>query len=224
MTGLLIDSSSIISLSINCLLRILKRLSDKTSVKFLITDSIKNEIIDRSLKIERFMLSGLRLSKLLNDGVLNMTDVDYFKSKKLLNIANSIYEVSGKAVKIIQKGEAQAMTAALQQGSDTIIIDERITSTLIENPYNLREILESRLHKPVSVNNKSLIKFKALIGNLSIIRSSDLLAIAYEKGLLKEIALRGDDFAMLKSALWGLKFSGCALTADELNEYLTLLK
>ena len=64
-------------------------------------------------------------------------------------------------------------------------------------------------------------KFKEVIGNPTVIRSVDLLAFAYEKNLLKGIITNKE---YLKSALYSLKFNGCAVSFEEIDEYLNNLK
>lgn len=106
--------------------------------------------------------------------------------------------------------------------SNCLAVDERTTRLLIEDPYALLDILKrKRSNKRIELVQERYDKFKQLIGNPIVIRSVDLLAFAYEKNLLKGIITNKE---YLRSALYSLKFNGCAVSFEEIEEYLINIK
>jgi hypothetical protein len=225
MKEVVVDTSSLISLSTNCLLWVLDVLKEK--VDFYVTKGVVNESINNALRIDRFRLSGVRLLKRLCEGALDYVQADPSLTNKLADAANSIYIVRNKSVKIVHKGEMEAVSAALKKGVKYFLLDERITGTLIDDPYALRDILSNRLHTNVKVDETQLKRFLDLCTGIQVIRSSDLVSITYEKGLMEEyikscggVKVRKD---LIAGMLWGLKFSGCAISTRDIKEYLKIL-
>ena len=225
MKGVVVDTSSLISLSTNCLLWILDSLKDK--VNFYVTKGVIDESINHALRIDRFRLSGMRLLKRLCKGVLDYIDYDMPLADSLTQAANSVFIAWRKPVKIVHMGEMSAVSAAVKAGVNYFLIDERITGMLIDDPNGLRNTLANRLHTKVEIDNRALNRFKELSKSINVIRSSDLVSIAYEKGLMDDfikscsgVKARRD---LISGMLWGLKFAGCAISTKDINEYLKLL-
>jgi hypothetical protein len=147
-------------------------------------------------------------------------------NKKILETANKVYSVKGKFYKIVHKAEMGLMPLAQDNGG-YVIIDERIVDKLINNPVGLKEVFERRLHMEVKLNKDYLENFKSLVGDVNVIKSSDLIAIAHEKGLLKEYIKECYSNKTMKDfvsgALWGLKDNGCSISTNDIKEYLKIL-
>ena len=67
---LVFDSSTIISLSLNSLLYILERLHEKHNIRFIITEEVKYEIVEKPLQIKRFELEALMIQELLYQRII----------------------------------------------------------------------------------------------------------------------------------------------------------
>ena len=93
--------------------------------------------------------------------------------------------------------------------SPYIVIDERTTRMLCENPENLRKLLQKKLHTSVTANKDNYSYFK----NFKIIRSTELAYIAYKKKLFN---LKSSD--ILEAMLYGLKYNGCSISEEEVKQ------
>jgi hypothetical protein len=165
----------------NGLLPLLSRLKHEFPGKFLITEEVKEEIIDRPHEIKRFELGSLQLKSLLNNGIIELPDLNdeqksLLQKRKIeyLNFANSTFRVRHKDIPLIHKGEASILALASILKPSTIAIDERTTRMLCENPENLRKLLQKKLHTEIKANTKNYAYFK----EFRIIRSAELVYIA----------------------------------------------
>jgi hypothetical protein len=93
---------------------------------------------------------------------------------------------------------------------NVIVIDERTTRILIEKPVNLEELLSRKLHTKIKTVKKNFDYFK----NFQVIRTVELMYIAWKKGLV-EIK---DGVSILDALLYALKSKGCAVSDDEIDE------
>jgi len=112
---------------------------------------------------------------------------------------------------LIDIGEASCLALSIllnEKGIDNIIaIDERTTRVLFEKPNNLKKLLEEKLHASVIIKD-----MPSNIGSFKFIRTSELIYVAYKKGLAKI------DREMLDAMLYGAKFKGCAVSSDEIKD------
>ncbi len=213
--NLIFDSSSIISIATNSLLYSLRELKKQFKGEFIIPSSVKKELIDNPIKLKKYKLEALIIQDLLEDKILTIKKE---KINYLMNLANSIYINKRKKIKIVHEGEIE--TIAMQ--NNICVIDERTTRMLIENPLKLKELLEKKLHSKIHIDVKNLNEFKELTKDVKIIRSTELMTIAFEKGLFKDFIPKGKRKDFLDGLLWGLKLRGCAISSDEINQILRL--
>ncbi|MBW2987823.1 hypothetical protein KY336_04705, partial [Candidatus Woesearchaeota archaeon] len=121
-----------------------------------------------------------------------------------------------------------SVATALELNSSALVIDERTTRMAIEEPYELKKLLEKRLHTDVSINEKTLQKFKEATKGLKIIRSVELVTVAYDMGLLdKYVTANGKidkkmKHKLLESVLWALKLNGCAISKRNIDEIVRI--
>jgi len=232
MKSLVFDTSSIISIATNELIPILKLLKEKFIGDFLIPESVKKEVIDYPLTTKKFKLEAIMIMECLNNNYLKLYN-DPFITKKainLLNIANTIFKAQLDYIKIVDLAEVEALALAASKNSDAYVVDERTMRLLIENPNKLRELLETKLHAKITINKENLDKFIKEVGNVKIIRSTELMTIAYESGLFDSyISKTGAIDKKLKSPLlegllWGLKLHGCSISEEEINEVMKIEK
>ena len=218
--AIIFDAGTLISFSMNGLLSQLIKLKKIFNGKFLITEDVKREVIDKPIKIKRFALEGLRIRELLRNKILELpvslgVNLEELKNKtnEIMTKANNTFVGRGKPVHIIDSGESSclALSNILTQKKITnvIAIDERTTRMLGEKPENLKNLLQKKLHTKITYNKEN---FKFFTG-FKFIRSAELVYVIYKKGLLK---LNGD--STLDALLWAVKFKGCSISGDEINE------
>jgi predicted nucleic acid-binding protein len=214
MKVIIFDASSIISLVMSCLIHELIELKKIFKGKFIIPHEVKEEIVDRPMGIKRFELEALRIKDLIDNGVLELPsciDVDSKKisnkTNEVLKTANSIFSSKNKPVKMIHSGEASCIALGMilkEKGvSHALCIDERTTRMLVEKPQNLRELLEKKMNSKIILQQKAFDYFK----DFKILRSSELMYIAYKKNIVR---LKGEK--VLDALLYSLKFKGCSIS------------
>ena len=217
--AIIFDSGALISFSMNGITDIIKKLKEIFKGKFLITSEVKKEIIDTPMKIKRFELEALKLKQLLDEGVLEppsslmIKDSEIIKkTNEILNVANSTFNSEGKDIHIMDTGEASCLALGKMLNErkikNVIVIDERTTRILTEKPKNLKRFLEKKLH--VKIRTKGNLRF---FKDFRIIRSAELVYIAYKRGLVK---LKNSD--VLDALLYAVKFKGAAISGEEIEE------
>jgi predicted nucleic acid-binding protein len=211
---IVVDSSSIISLAVNCLCPLMGSLGQR----FIITPKVFEEIVTKPSNNKRFALESLRIQRLISSGDIVVERSKSDISGRVLAAANKIYSIRGKNLKIIHEAECEVLALAREFGAKAILIDERITRLLIEDPGALKELLSHRNKAKVKMDEVWLKKFQEMVPDVSIIRSSEVVGIAYEKGLLTRMH-NVEDKMVLDAALSALKFSGCAITWEEIADY-----
>ena len=222
MKTLVFDSGPIISLALSNMLWILPELKKKFKGRFLIPEGVKKELIDIPLKGKKFKLEAIQLLSLIEDKTLEIIDDKKVaeKARELIDEANKIFRGFHHNIKIIQVGEMEAMALAALYNADGVVVDERITRTLIEHPYGLKKHMERKLHTRLSVNKQLLEKLSSELDDIYIIRSTELIAIAFELGILdKYLKSRSvSKKELLDAALWAVKLRGCSITENEINQ------
>ncbi|HLE06492.1 MAG TPA: hypothetical protein VI790_04000 [Candidatus Nanoarchaeia archaeon] len=223
MKELLIDSSSLISMATNCLMWVIDKLRESSEIQFVITPEIHKEVIEKSMNIDKFRLSGIRILKRLCNGAIIVKETDMGITNRLLDIANKIYSVKGDYYHVVHEGELGLIPLAIQNKSYTLATDERIFFKMITDPEGLKRLFENRLHTAVTINQDKLNEFKELTKDIDVFKSSDLVAIAYEKGLMNEYIKECESKKLgrdlLTGSLWALKMSGCSISTLDIKEY-----
>ncbi|MEK6817203.1 MAG: hypothetical protein AABX80_00210, partial [Nanoarchaeota archaeon] len=218
--ALIFDSSSLISLSMNGLLEELKKLKKIFNGEFIITNEVKQEVVDTPLKIKEYEFEALKIRNLIDEGYLNMPDKLGIQNKEitdltinLMNLANTMFIGNGNEIQLIQRGEASCLALSKiineRKIKNVLVIDERTTRMLVEKPENLKELLEKKMHVQVKLKKSNFKLFK----EFKIIRSAELIYLAYKKNLIE---LKGKE--ILDALLYALKFKGCAISIDEIEE------
>src|SRR3989338_2111789 len=226
MKSLIFDAGPIISLATNNLLWILEPLKKKFNGKFYITEAVRKEVVDRPLETKKFKFEAIQVESLIEKGVLEIIDNVFIRENtpRLLNTANEIFGAYGNYMKIVHFAEISVIAAAVNINSDAIVIDEKTTRFLIENPRMIVEILKKTLHTSISVNENNLKEFNNTIKDIKAIRSIELVTIAYEQGLLNNYITKMADARkdLLEGVLWGVKLNGCAVSKDEIEQIVRM--
>lgn len=226
MKSLIFDAGPVISMATNSLLWILEPLKLEFGGKFYITEAVKRELVDRPLEIKKFKFEAIQVERLIEDGVLEVISSRFIaeKTPELLNTANEIFKAYNNFIKIVHFAEMSVIAAAVDLSADAIVIDEKTTRLLIENPRMVVEILKKTLHTSISINENNLKELKNTVKGIKAIRSIELAAVAYERGILDKYITKIPDAKknLLESVLWGVKLSGCAVSKDEIAQIIRL--
>ena len=220
MPSIICDSSSLISLSETCLIDVLRFLRDsRLGGRFLITPVVKHEIVSHPMQIPQHEFSAIRLQKLLDDRVVEVVSTPGLaeQTKKILSLANNLFSVRGRPLEILQEGEAECLAAFAGMSADGLLVDEKTTRMLVEDPLKLAESIGREYAGRPQVNESALTELRELTRGIFVTRSSELLAVAGGQGFFKEY--RGLQEHALRAALLTLRNAGCSLTTDELREY-----
>lgn len=221
MRSIIFDTGAIISLAMNDLLWTLPLLKKKFSGEFYITPSVKYELIDRPLKSRKYKFEAINILNLMNKGVLKV--YDKLDVKELLDLTNSIYSIKNEHLKLIQEAELEALYLANKLNSDLYVVDERTMRMFVEDPKKLKSLLERKFGSVVDINKEKLNEFQNKFGSVKIIRSTELMAVAYERGLFNDFkGVSKTDF--LDGLFWALKLRGVSISEDEINQLTSLVK
>ena len=227
MKSLFFDSGPLMSLTMNNLLGILQPLKEKFGGEFYITPAVKKELVERPLEIKRFEFEALQILKLLREGTLKLYEKPLKGVMDLSAYANKSIVAKDKecCMEIIHGGELETVAASLQEGNDTVAIDERTIRLLMENSEELKSLIEARLHEKVILDKKMANQFQSLIKGMKVIRSAELVGMAYQFGILNNYLppLKSGREILLDSVLWGLKLKGCAIIGEEIEELKRVL-
>ena len=218
---ILCDSGSLISLTAACLDRLLYFFHENYHVRFIIPPSVEYESVRRPLEtnLRKYLFSAIRIKNAIEDGVIVKVDADVAaQTTKFMDAANNMYFARGKPLRLIQQGETEMVALAKTLGVEYVLIDERTTRMLIEAPLKLKEHLEKEFSVNIMVNKDNLKFLTSEISPLRALRSSELVMLAYEKGYFRNFQKLQRE--ALEAALYKIKYSGCAISYDEINSYL----
>jgi len=222
---IIFDASTLISFSMAGLLPELKELKKRFNGKFIISQKVKEEAIDVPIKIKRFQLEALKIKALLNQKILELPislglddKIIRAKAHEILDKANTTFHGAEKDIHLIELGEASALAISQilndKKIKNVIAIDERTTRSLSETPEELKKYLEMKLHAKMTVKKENIEFFK----QFQFIRSTELIYVAYKKGLLR---LNGSE--NISAVLYALKYKGCAISGKEIQEMKRLV-
>ena len=221
---LIFDSSSIINFVMNGLEETLIELKKVFKGKFIITHSVKREVIDRPLEIKQFELGALKVKSLIDNNIFELPEsigIEHNllaeKTQEILRQANKVYSAENEFMHIIDAGEASCLALSLiASGKDienTIVIDERTTRMLGEKPENLKKLFERKFHTNIKMFPDNLPN----ISKIKFIRSSELVYIAFKKNI---ISLKNGN--VLDALLYATKFKGSSISREEIEEIKNL--
>jgi len=221
MSAIVFDTGPIISLTTNNLLGLLNSLREHYKGNFYITNSIRGELIERPLRSKRFKFEALQVLRCINANVIEVFKSQELRKKTfhLLDIANKCFSARGNFMQIVHFAEISGVAASLLTDAEAFVVDERNTRLLIEDPERLKSILCKRLHTSISINKDNLSEFRKMTKNLRLIRSVELVTVAYELGLLDKYLVKVPNprKTLLEGVLWGVKLNGCSVSDREID-------
>jgi predicted nucleic acid-binding protein len=224
MKYLIFDAGPIISLAMNGMLPVIEKLKGVFDGEFIMTPHVKNEVVNKPMKIKKFKLEAIQVNDMIERGIFKMSDSIVPQQKldkevkRLLKVTSGVLRTTqtGEKISIIHDGEAACLAFSSLCGADNVIvIDERTTRMLTESPKSLEKMMEKKLHTPLDAQLSLLDELK----NFKFIRSAELLFIAYKKGLIH--VKKSKD--LLDALLYGVKFKGCAISSKEVEEMKRLV-
>lgn len=231
MKSLVFDTSTIISIATNNLLWVIPELKKRFHGEFYIAPAVKEEIIDVPLRSKRYKLEAMQILSLVGEGQIKVFSNNFKKkAEELADIANHIFKTKDTWIRIMHDAELESLALALELKADAYAIDERNTRMLIENPESLGQLLQDKLHTKIETDYENLERFKQNVKGMNIIRSVELMTIAYELGIMNEYLRKEEkeiinidlEKSLIDGMLWGLKLKGCAITKNEINEIVRL--
>ncbi len=226
MKPLFFDTGPIISLTTTNLLHLLGKLKEHYAGNFFITKGVRYELVEKPLETKKFKFEALQVVRTIESGIVEMFDHPQLAktTEQLLGLANGCFIARGQPITIVQFAEINTLAGALLQGAECVVIDERTTRLLVENPLRLVKMLKSKLHTRIDVDRKKLIEFTKLAQGLKVIRSVELVAVAFELGLLGEFIshIPHPRRTLLESVLWAVKLQGCAVSDHEIEELVKI--
>ncbi len=213
------DASSLIALGQTCLLDILAGLKQKTGSEFFIPELVFQEVVSRPLQIKRFELNAVRIKKAIDSNVFSVESLqnqsDFWE---IDDIANNCFFIESRPVRLLQGGEIAALALSKQLNAKGFVIDERTTRLLIEAPEKLQQLMQRRRKKNISVRMENVKRMQSGFSYLNIVRSVELIALAFEHGLLEQMLPKSKQ--SLEAALYAAKYSGCAVSSREIDLFL----
>ncbi len=218
MTTVICDASSVISLSETCNIDALQFLKDEAGTAFVIPPAVQKELVESPLHIKHYWFSALRMRRLINAGTLRTLSPPNLRkeTRKLESLANNAFKIGRRPLKLLQQGELECLALATSVKADAILVDEKTTRLLVENPDLLLQSIEGEQKRGVSVNKKNLRAFRKN-AYYPVIRSTEVLAVAAEKGFFRDYG--ADEGEAARAAMHALRYAGCSITRRELDEY-----
>lgn len=200
-------------------------MKEREKVSFIIPQSVYYESVERPLKIKRFELNAIRIKNAVESGYLEIAKTNT-QIKNMMNelstITANICKADGRTITLINKGEAETLALMKEINSRILLIDERTTRMIIEEPQNVMSFLQHRHKCKITLNKGRMDEFKNFFVNINVIRSVELIALAYENGAFGMQMKKSKQ--ALEAALFSAKYGGCAVSAKEIKDYLEGVK
>ncbi len=233
MKSIIFDTGPIISIAINNLLWMIEDLKKQFKGEFYITPGVYSELFEKPFLLRRFKLEALQVIPHITNGTLKVISSPQIKEDtlKLLDLANHAYKAQGNWIQIVQYAEVEAVTTALAYQADAVVIDERTMRQVIECPDMVAKHIALKTHTNVSMNHANIQEIQRHVKDLKVIRSVELLVIAYHMGLMgrymheevRKIVPNLEE-EVLEGALWALKLNGCSVSEEEISKIVEMEK
>lgn len=223
MKAIVFDSGPIITFALNSLLPLFNFLQKHYEGIFYIPTIVQKEIIDQPSRSKRFAFESYLIRGLLKDNIIETFDTSVYRQETdiITSLANSIYSINNKDLEILNAGELDALVLAKNINAEAVVVDERTTRLILENPYRLQKTLAKKFSGRVKINKEKLKEFERHFSTLKIIRSVELALVGLDRGYFNSMTRYENKEDFVKSLLWALKFNGAAVSEREIE---TLIK
>ena len=218
---IVLDSSALISLSETCLFDVFRALNKKLGIEFIVSEGVVKESIETPSTIKRFQLSSERINKGLNEKWIQVKKMDQTAlnlEQKLVSLCGKIFHSNGKFIQILHLGEAESLALLNQINARILCMDEKTTRMLVENPNDLKNLIQKRQGTTIQADANALNELNQILPKPIIIRSTELIALAYEEGLLNETV--SNTLKAARASLYAVKYAGCAVSEEEIENYI----
>ncbi len=210
------DTGPIISLSETCLLDVLSFLP----FDVVVPPAVVDELVTVPMQTKQHRFGAIRISELLRRGAIKPLALSRRAREiahRLDYLANHTFYFHHRPLRILHRGEIFAL--ALAETTDRVLaVDERTTREIIEDPEAIRGRLERHVHGRVHVDKENLDEILDLVGDVLVIRSVEMLALAAERGYFDRY--ENPDRA-LAAALYALKLAGCSVSEAEISRFVS---
>lgn len=221
--ALICDSSALISITDSCFIHVLYMLKRSFSGAYVIPPCVYEECVAHPRRIRAHAIYALRLERAVSDEVLGVVPLEEpAHAARILQWANSIFTLDGRPLAILQRGEAECLALALETGVRDVLMDERTTRLLLEAPEQLAAHLQAEYGERLRVHEQPMLELMARCKSLRFYRSSELLLLAYQLGFFDDYWSMKEE--ALEAALYRLKYSGCALSQDEIEQSMKIAR
>ena len=218
MSAIICDSSALISLSETCNVDALAYLSSKTGARFYITPAVEKEIVFNPLNFTRHAFSAIRLKNLVTKGVLKVTSASAKREfAELSEWSNNLFSVNRRPLRIMHAGELECLAVYKKINASGFLVDEKTARLMVESPGTLLESLHAEYRTKVEINDNIAQKLGEFVYGINAIRSTEILALAYEKGFFSQY--EGIEKEAFHAAEYAARNAGCSISAKELAEY-----
>lgn len=223
---ILCDSSALISLTDSCLYNSIPFIAKEFNLSFVITDAIEYECVTHPLNLQtrEYAFTALKIKNAIQNGTLvkvPSSEVIQKKMNEILTLTNNLFFAQGKPLTLVQAGEAEILALANELHIKHILMDERTTRLLIEAPFRIKDHFEQEFRTNVMINRSNLETFTDIVRGIEVFRSTEFISLAYQYGFFDEYkSLKKEMYA---TALYKLKYSGCAIRYDEIEELIKMV-
>ncbi len=210
------DSSSLISLAEACSLGVLGFMKEKFKADFVIPPAVEQEIVETPHEISRFSYSAARLKHLINVKILRVASVPSLDAdaQKIMDSANSLFR-SEMPLRIIQRGEAECLALLSPMKASALLVDEKTTRLLMEDPKKLLSLMKSE-HAKARADEKSMLDFQKKF-SFTVLRSTELVSFAAQNGFFQD--LTPDENDIFHTSIYALRYAGCSISQSEIDDY-----
>ncbi len=232
MRAIVFDTGPIISLTLNNLLWLLEPLKEQFGGEFYITPAVYDELINRPLQTRKYKFEALQILPYISKGILKIVTNNEIQllTHELLEKINRTYKADGNWINVVHRGEMEAIATAIHFDASAVVIDERTSRKLIEDPDEVASTLSNRLHTKIQVDPQNLGFIRKELSSLRVLRSAELTIIAYKQGLLdiymhesEKSIIKNLDKAVLEGVLWAIKLNGCSIQSSEIDKIIKIV-
>jgi len=195
--------------------------------QFLITPRVRAELIDRPLTTKKYKFEALQMIPYILDGSLKVYNAEKVKPilDEILTLGNHLLKARDRYLTLVHPAEMEVIATAVFLKAKAVVIDERTARELLEDPDELAHWMSRKLKCDVRIDQESLKRFRRLTKGIRVIRSAELVTVAYELGLLNRYVMAKEEKiipdlqnVLLESVLWGVKLNGCSISRDEISQ------
>lgn len=173
-------------------------------------------------------MEALQVNREINKGVLTIVHDDKIHALKeeLTKLANNCFYAHNTPITIVHAGEMAVLATAIIRNSDAVVIDERTTRELIEDPESIAELMKRKMHTKIKTNKEHLRKLKQTLGNMKVIRSIEMGVMGYELGWFEKYLTQDSDArkTLIEAILWGIKMRGASISQREIDRIVKMAK